>query len=234
MTTYDDVRDQSTAEYFNGNKFSIDAFNKKYRINDKETYVQALKRVCDFVASVEKTEELRKYWSERWFDEIYNDWWHPAGSIMQGAGSGRKCSLANCNTVSLGTNRPDEEWDNLESIIRNTAYTVAKSAAYRQGVGIDFSRLRPANTTILNSANVSTGPIHWMGFIDSIGNYVGQKGRIPALLMSLSIDHPDIEKFITVKSDHGLIQNANISVQCTNKFYEAVLNNDIFELKFIV
>ena len=68
--------------------FSIDKPN--------ETYVQALKRVCDYVSSVEKTEELKQYWSMRWFHEIYNDWWHPAGSIMQGAGSGRKVSLCNC------------------------------------------------------------------------------------------------------------------------------------------
>lgn len=559
MIKYEDVCGESTSAYFNGNQFSIDAFNKKYRINDDETYVQAIKRVCDFVASVESTKELREYWSERWFDEIYNDWWHPAGSIMQGAGSGKKISLGNCfssdttfitdkgvksfldfkngdqvnilsnygsfktatikyfgkqkigcltlkkrnitkvikvtpqhnwrtlnkesiiekitenlkpgdiipyikrryvdnrngsryycpigfihglvfgdgsydkrtdtcsldlcgdsrqyikffkslpwnhypdnnankdkirylpnymknlpsetcnseyllgfiigwfaadgtidkdgrtylyhnnkenlqwiknkiealgiytsdiknirdtdsiviqnktysnkqyqlyslyflkdclfesfftkeshltnyknacktivnkinwtvvsyilfddyedvwcvvepeqhnftlsggvntgncNTISLGTRRDDEEWDNLESIIKNTAYTVAKSAAYRQGVGIDFSRLRPSGTTILNSARNSTGPVHWMGFIDSIGNYVGQYGRIPAMLLSLSIEHPDIEKFITVKADHGVIQNANISVQAINKFYEAVLKNKDFELKF--
>jgi hypothetical protein len=80
MIKYDQVKDQSTEEYFNNNEFSIDAFNEKYALNDEETYVQALKRVCDYVASVEKTPELRKYWSERWFDEIYEDWWHPAGS----------------------------------------------------------------------------------------------------------------------------------------------------------
>ena len=131
MIKYKDVKDQTTDDYFKGNQFSIDAFNKKYRVDDTETYVQAIKRVCDFVADVEETKESQKYWSERWFDEIYNDWWHPAGSIMQGANSGKKISLANCVTISMGLNRDDEEWDNLESIIRNTAYTVAKTAAYR-------------------------------------------------------------------------------------------------------
>ena len=106
-TRFEDVKKQTTEEYFNGNQFSIDAFNKKYSSVDGETYIQALKRVCDYVASVEKTEELQKHWSERWFDEIYNDWWHPAGSIMQGAGTNRKISLANCTTISLGVLRDE-------------------------------------------------------------------------------------------------------------------------------
>lgn len=232
MIKYEDVKEQTTEDYFNGNQFSIDVFNKKYRIDDKESYVQAVKRVCDFVASVEETPELQKYWSERWFDEIYDDWWHPAGSIMQGAGSGRNISLANCNTISLGEGRFDEEWDSLEGIIRNTAYTVSKTAAYRQGSGIDFTRLRPNGSNVKNSANISTGSTHWMQFIDNIANYVGQHGRIPALLFSLSCKHPDIIDFVNLKKDKYKVQNANISVQCTNDFYEAVKNNLDWELRF--
>ena len=108
---YEHVKNQTTEEYFNNNQFSIDAFNKKYALFDGETYIQALKRICEYVASVEKIEEQKKYWSERWFDEIYNDWWHPAGSIMQGAGSGRGISLANCTTISLGSNDINNDWD---------------------------------------------------------------------------------------------------------------------------
>lgn len=231
MVKYDDVKDLSTEEYFNGNNFSIDIFNKKYSLNG-ETYVQTLKRVCDYIASAEDTEEKRKYWSDRWFDEIFNDWWHPAGSIMQGANSGKKISMANCTTISLGVNDEDSEWDNLESIYKNTAYTVAKTAAYRQGLGIDFSRIRPQGLNVLNSSKESQGVIHWMKFIDSIGNFIGQSGRTPAMLMSLNISHPDIENFITVKSDYTKIQNANISVQITNDFMESVKTNSNWKLIF--
>lgn len=233
-TKFEDVKKLSTEEYFNGNQFSIDAFNKKYSAVEGETYIQAVKRVVDYIASVEKTEELRKYWSERWFNEIYNDWWHPAGSIMQGAGTNRKISMANCTTLSLGALREDEEWDNLESIIKNCSYTVAKCAAYRQGLGVDFSCLRPNGTKVLNSANKSSGAVHWMKHIDGIGYSVGQKGRIPAMLFSLNINHPDIEEFITVKSDYTKIQNANISVQLTEKFYAAVEKDDDWKLEFVV
>jgi ribonucleotide reductase alpha subunit len=232
MIRFEDVKEQTTAEYFNGNEFSIDAFEKKYTAFPGETYCQAIKRVCDYVASVEATKELREYWSERWFDEMYNDWWQPSGSVMQGAASGRNISLSNCTTLSLGTGIEGEEWDNLESIIRNTAYTTAKTAAYRQGLGIDFSRLRPVGAQVLNSANESSGAIHWMKFIDSIGYYVGQKGRIPAMLFSLSCSHPDVEAFVQVKSDYTKIQNANISVQCTDTFYDAVKKDADWRLFF--
>jgi ribonucleoside-diphosphate reductase alpha chain len=234
MTHYEDVKNLTTEEYFGGNQFSIDAFNRKYSLFEGETYVQAVKRVCDYIASAEETEEKRQYWSARWFDEIFNDWWHPAGSIMQGAAAGRKISMANCTTISMGAISEQEEWDNLESIIRNVAYTVAKTAAYRQGLGVDFSRLRPAGTRVLNSANQSTGAVHWMKFIDSIGYYVGQKGRIPAMLFSISCSHPDVIDFITAKSDYTKIQNANISVQCTDAFYEAVDKDEDWKLTFDV
>jgi hypothetical protein len=89
MIDFEAVKKQSTEEYFKGNQFSIDAFNKKYTLFEGETYVQAVKRVCDYIASAENSLEKQAYWSARWFDEIYNDWWHPAGSIMQGAASGK-------------------------------------------------------------------------------------------------------------------------------------------------
>lgn len=198
----------------------------------EETYVKALKRVCDFVASVENTDKLKKYWSERWFDEIYNDWWHPAGSIMQGAGSGKKVSLSNCTHVDMGKLQTHQEWDNLESIIKNTAYKVAKYAAYRQGLGVAFNRLRPKLMTVQNSSQESSGSTHWMKFIDSIGYFVGQKGRIPAMLFSQDIKHPDIIDFINIKSDYTQIQNANISVQVTSAFYDAVEKDDEWTMFF--
>lgn len=222
MTRFEDVKNQTTEEYFNGNQFAIDAFEKKYRIHEDETYVEAIWRVCRNIASVEHTAELKEYWANRWFDEIYNNWWHPAGSIMQGAGAKRKISLANCTTLSLGALDESTEWDNLESILRNGAYSVAKTAAYRQGLGIDFSRLRPSTMTVHNSSNESSGVTHWMKLIDSLGYFVGQKGRIPAMLFSLNINHPDIFEFIDIKKDYTQIQNANISVQMTEEFYQAV------------
>jgi ribonucleoside-diphosphate reductase alpha chain len=225
MIYFEDVKDQTTEDYFNNNQFSIDAFNKKYRINKEETYVKALKRVCDYIASAELTDELKKYWSDRWFDEIYNNYWQPAGSIMQGAGVDKHISLMNCTFISL----PD---DSIEGIIKYNLYRVAKIAAYREGLGVDVSKLRPIGTHVNNSSNNSQGIIHWMKLIDSIGYYVGQSGRIPAMLLSVMCTHPDLEDFIKIKSDYTKIQNANISVQVLNKFYNAVLEDKNWIMKF--
>jgi len=235
IITFKSVENQTTQDYFDNNKFAVDAFNEKYTAFKGETYIQAVKRVCDYISSAEDTEEKQQYWSARWFDEIYNDWWHPAGSIMQGANSGKKISLANCVTISMGSEYDtDLEWDNLESIFKNGGYTIAKCAAYRQGLGVGLSRLRANKMKVLNSANESTGSLHWGKFFDSIGYLVGQKGRIPAMLFYLSIKHPDIEQFVKIKSDYTQIQNANISVQITDDFYDITFENEnkiIIELK---
>jgi ribonucleotide reductase alpha subunit len=71
-----------------------------------------------------------------------------------------------------------------------------------------------------------------MKFVDSIGYYVGQKGRIPAMLFSLNIKHPSVEEFIESKSDYSKIQNANISVQITEDFYKAVEEDSDWDLIF--
>lgn len=234
MIRFEDVKDMTTEEYFNGNQFAIDVFNKKYKTYETETYVEAIKRVCDNIAEMEHTSKLQKYWSDRWFNEIFNDYWHPGGSIIQGAGSGRKISLANCTTLSLGALDKLHDWDNLESIIKNASYTVAKTAAYRQGLGIDFSKLRPAKAIVHNSSNKSSGVTHWMKLIDSLGYFVGQEGRIPAMLFSLNIDHPDIPQFIDIKKDYTQIQNANISVQMTDDFYKAVEDDTDWVMQFTI
>lgn len=230
---FEDVSHLTTEDYFEGNQFSVDVFEKKYRIGT-ESYVEGIWRVCRAVASVESTAELREYWARRWFHEIYNDWWHPAGSIMQGAGNPKKISLSNCTTISLGTRDENNEWDSLEAIFRSTGYTTAKTAAYRQGLGIDFSRLRPRGAELANSAQISTGAVHWMGFVDQIGYFVGQLGRRPAMLFSLSCTHPDVEEFILAKQSFDKIQNANISVQCTDGFWDAVARDGDWVLSFEV
>ena len=228
----------TTEAFFKNNAFSIDAFNKKYaKTKDDgtlETYLEALARVCTEIASMEKTEELQSYWANRWFEEISEGWWHPSGSIMSGAGSVEKISLANCSSISGGSRSPNEEWDNLESIYRNIIFTAAKAAAYRQGLGIEFSRLRPRNAKIYNATKTSEGVVHWMTVTDQVAFAVGQKGRIPAMLFSLNISHPDILEFIQCKLDLNSIQNANISIQITDDFYEAIRQDQNWKMEFIV
>ena len=214
-----------TKEYFKDSELSIDVFNKKYKLNDSEQYEDAIYRVADKVSKIEKEENKITTWGLRWFKEIMEDKWHPAGSIISGVGNPiNHISLYNCTTVAI----PE---DSLESIA-NARYKVMKFAAYRQGLGIDFSNLRPRGSKINNSAKLSTGTINWMEDVNELAHHVGQSGRIPAMLFSLRSDHPDIEEFVTVKSELGKIVNANISIQAMDEFMEAVENNTTYKLKF--
>lgn len=169
---FDDVKHITIEEYFTGNEFAINTFRDKYsQVKDdgtKETPAEVWRRVASEIASMEETEEKKEYWTNRWFSELWEGWWRPGGSIISGAApnKNRKVSLSNCTGIVI-------KEDSLESIFE-AAYTLAKDCAYRQGIGVDFSRIRPRGTRIHNSAEVSTGAIHWMRFFDGIANYVGQ------------------------------------------------------------
>ncbi len=226
---FEEIKNIKTEDYFKNNQFAIDVFKQKYTLDEKESICIAysFKRVCDSIASKEKTEELKNYWSNRWLYEIWNDWWKPAGSIIQGAGNSRKISLSNCTTIDIKN-------DSIESIFE-TGYKIAKSAAFRQGLGVDISILRPKKAKIHNSAKESVdGSIGWMKWFDNIGSHVGQRGRIPAMLFSLSIKHPDIIDFIYAKSNLHAIQNANISSQVTDDFMKAYENDEDWQLFYEV
>lgn len=221
---YEEVKNIKTEEYFKENRFAVDMFHSKYsheKEYEKETPAQSFKRVCDGLAQFEQNPE---YYSNKWFTLFYNDWFRPGGSILSGVDSGRHESLANCTTIPI-------EGDTLEDI-SNAYYNLMKCAAYRQGMGIDLSSLRPRGSKVGNAAEESTGIVPWGKKFSNVGLYVGQRGRMPALLESLKINHPDIEEFITSKTKIGEIENANISVQVTNKFIECLKENKPWTLKF--
>lgn len=223
--TYEQVKDITTEEYFKNNEFAVDMFLNKYsheKEEGKENPSQAFKRVCDGLAQFE---ENPLYYSDKWFSLLYNDWFRPGGSILSGIDSGRKESLMNCTTIPI-------EGDTLEDISK-AEYVLRKCAAYRQGMGIDFSPLRPRNALLGNSAEISEGIVNWAKGFDTAAERVGQRGRKPALLESLIIHHPDIEEFIVSKTKRGEIENANISVQVTNDFIDCLNNDKPWKLKFI-
>lgn len=222
--TYEQVKDETPEEYFQGNSLSINSFKNKYLIPElnEKSPADVMWRVASYVAMPEKQSGLHayEYWRRRWFHEIYSGWWMPAGSILQGAANPRKISQMNCTTLGFGS--VDQHGDNLESIF-DTAYSVAKTAAFRQGLGVKFD-LRPKGLPVHNSSKESLGNVHWMKYINEIGNYIGQKGRIPAMLFALDCNNPDLLDFIVAKSDQKTIPNANISVHFTNKFMELLLD----------
>jgi len=104
----------------------------------------------------------------------------------------------------------------------------------RCGVGLDISSLRPEDAVVNNSARTTTGAWSFADFYSYVCRMIGQNGRRGALMISMDIRHPDIEKFVTMKHDLTKVTGANVSVKISDSFMEAVESGDTFELQFPV
>ena len=214
-----------TEDYFKNNQMAVDIFNAKYAFEkengEKENVLEVFTRVARNLAVYESEPEK---WEKIWIDDMMEGWYRPGGSILSGVGSKSVISLANCTTIPLSE-------DSIQGINKCVS-DMMLCAAKRQGLGVDVSVLRPKGAKVNNAANESTGAIPWMDYLQSMGNYVGQAGRRPAVLLSIKCNHPDVIEFIKSKTDLNLIQNANISVQITDAFMEAVIEDNEWELHF--
>lgn len=211
-------------EFFKGDKIKIDVFKAKYPSAATVGVDECFRNTAREASNV-SIEKDKKYWENRWTKEFLDDIWRAGGSIISSTNKpDKKLSVFNCCTLPL-------EDDTLESIYKTRTNT-AKCAAYRQGIGVDFSALRPRGSNINNSAEESEGAVHWIKSFGNISKEVGQKGRQPALLSSLKIHHPDIEEFISCKNNIKELEAMNNSVQITDDFMKSYFNNEEWELFF--
>lgn len=164
------IKHVTTEEYFKNNQYAIDIFNAKYAFTkdngEKETASEVFYRVASELAKMEETKEKEDYYRDLWFDLMYNGWFRPGGSIIGAVGSNKNISTINCTTIPV-------ENDSLEDISK-AEYTLMKAAAFRQGMGLDLSNLRPRGSSLGNAAEISTGTIPWGRKFSNVGNYVGQ------------------------------------------------------------
>ena len=191
-----------------------DIWNKKYKYNN-ETFKEWLTRISN-------GNEILK-------EAIINKEFIFAGRILANRGLyklGKKITYSNCYVLT-----PPE--DNLESIFE-TAKSLARTFSYGGGCGIDISNLRPRGSKVNNSAMETTGSVSFMDLYNLTTEIIGQNGRRGALMLSLSIDHPDIQDFIKIKEDLSKVQKANISVRMNDEFMKKVLNDEIYTLTFKV
>ncbi len=142
----------------------------------------------------------------------------PQGSIMSGLGNPYKLSsLSNCVVMPAikdsygGIFKADQE--------------LAQLFKRRCGVGIDLSGLRPAGSSVSNSAGTTTGAVSFMERFSNTTREVAQNGRRGALMLTIDIAHPDVEDFVTIKQDLNKITGANISVRLSDEFMMAVEND---------
>ena len=135
-------------------------------------------------------------------------------------------SLSNCVVV-------DSPTDDVSSIM-NRGKDLANLFKRRCGVGIDISTLRPEHTLVSNSAGSTTGAWSFADFYSYVCRMIGQNGRRGALMITLDVRHPDIEKFVTMKHDLTKVTGANVSVKINDEFMRAVENKKSFNLQFPV
>jgi ribonucleoside-diphosphate reductase alpha chain len=151
----------------------------------------------------------------------------PQGSPMFGIGNNFvNASLSNCVVVAS----PD---DNVSSIVYSGKH-LANLFKRRCGVGLDISNLRPEGMSVNNSAGTTTGAWSFADFYSYVCRMIGQNGRRGALMISIDVRHPDVDKFAKMKNDLTKVTGANISIRISDDFMEAVEQDADFTLKFPV
>lgn len=194
------------------NTLGIDIWEKKYRRND-ETFDEWINRVSGGNEAVAQLIRDKKF--------LFG------GRILSNRGvqdSEEKTTYSNCYVIS-----PPE--DSIESIY-DTCKKLARTYSYGGGCGIDISKLAPSGAKVNNQAKSTSGAVSFMDTFSQVTEQIGQNGRRGALMISIDCTHPDLEKFITVKSDLGKVTSANISVRVSDEFMVAVTRDDDWELSF--
>ena len=234
MYTPEEVK-EATLNYFNGDDLATNVFMTKYCLKNKEgSYLEQSpddmhKRLAREFSRIEN--KFAEGTSNRLsYDKIYDllkDFKYvvPQGSPMMGIGNDHvNVSLSNCVVVDS----PD---DNISSIV-DRGKELANLFKRRCGVGLDISNLRPEDTPVNNSAGTTTGAWSFADFYSYVCRMIGQNGRRGALMISMDVRHPDVERFVAMKQDLTKVTGANVSVRITDDFMQAVEADEDFVLRF--
>lgn len=230
--SYDEAFEQ-TLKYFNGDELAARVWVNKYAMKDSfgNIYEQSPTdmhwRIANEIARIEN-----KYNNPLKAEEIFELLDHfryiiPAGSPMTGIGNSYQiASLSNCFVIGL-----DGQADSYGGIIRIDEEQV-QLMKRRGGVGHDLSHIRPKGSPVKNSALTSTGLVPFMERYSNSTREVAQDGRRGALMLSVSIKHPDAESFIDAKMTEGKVTGANVSVKIDDAFMQAAIDNTPYTQKY--
>ena len=218
-----DMVKAAAKDYFHGDALAGDVWANKYALKDSEGNIYELTpdemhhRIAREIARIEK-----KYPNPLTEDEIFEvlkDFKYivPQGSPMAGIGNDFQISsLSNCFVI--GNKGSADSYGAIMKIDQEQVQLMKR----RGGVGHDLSQLRPTGSPVKNCALTSTGVVPFMERYSNSTKEVAQDGRRGALMLSISIKHPDSEAFIDAKMTQGKITNANVSVKITDEFMECV------------
>ena len=180
------------------------------------------RRIAKDLAQVEDDKDG---WEETFFDALEDFKYLPAGRITAGAGTARRVTLFNC--FVMGT-VPDS-MGGIFDMLKEAALTMQQGG----GIGYDFSTIRPKGADVLGVSADASGPLSFMDVWDAMCRTIMSAGsRRGAMMATMRCDHPDVEAFITAKSDAARLRMFNMSVLITDPFMQAVKTNGPWDLKF--
>lgn len=230
--TFDEAYN-ATLKYFDGDELAAKVWTTKYALKDSYGNIYELTpddmhhRIAGEIARIES-----KYKNPLTEDEVFEVMRNfryivPQGSPMSGIGNDFQVgSLSNCFVIGL-----DGEPDSYGGVLRIDEEQV-QLMKRRGGVGHDLSHIRPKGTPVKNSALTSTGLVPFMERYSNSTREVAQDGRRGALMMTVSIKHPEAEAFIDAKMETGKVTGANVSVRIDDDFMNAAVNNGTYRQQY--
>ncbi|MEJ5218432.1 adenosylcobalamin-dependent ribonucleoside-diphosphate reductase [Cognatishimia sp. D5M38] len=203
-------------------------WDMKYRFKEADgtpidqTVEDSWRRIARDLAKVEKDPSA---WEDKFYAALEDFKYLPAGRITAGAGTARQVTLFNC--FVMGT-VPDS-MSGIFDMLKEAALTMQQGG----GIGYDFSTIRPRGADVKGVAADASGPLSFMDVWDAMCRTIMSAGsRRGAMMATIRCDHPDVEQFITAKSDPARLRMFNMSVLVTDAFMEAVKADGPWELKF--
>lgn len=223
----------ASLDYFTGDELAAKVWVNKYALKDaygniyEQSPADMHRRLAREIARVE-----RKYPNPLTEDQLFELFDHfryivPQGSPMTGIGNDHQiASLSNCFVIGVEGNA-----DSYGAVIRIDEEQV-QLMKRRGGVGHDLSHIRPKGSPVKNSALTSTGLVPFMERYSNSTREVAQDGRRGALMLTVSIKHPDAESFIDAKMTEGKVTGANVSVKIDDEFMQAVINDTSYRQQY--
>lgn len=223
----------ASTEYFKGDELAASVWMNKYALKDSHGNVYELTPKDMHIRLAKEFARIEKNYpnsiSEQEIFDLLDGFKYiiPQGSPMAGIGNNFQiASLSNCFVI--GNNGSSDSYGGILKVDEEQVQLMKR----RGGVGHDLSHIRPTGSPVKNSALTSTGIVPFMERYSNSTREVAQDGRRGALMLSISVKHPDAERFIDAKMTQGKVTGANVSVRIDDEFMRCVINDTPYKQQY--